>query len=328
MPNTFYTYEYIAPSECLGDSLNKIRNNDFNASNAIGDLETRIVAVSSDLKSRIDLKEDEFTVLPVLSGGTGATTAANARTNLGLGTLATLNTIANANVIAGAGIEGTKISSNFGSQQVYSNGNFTTASYMWANGLVYAGNNKVQIGGGGLGGDTAGYINFNVPGYGIVRYWGGWSWNDGLGTRVGVATNGDMYVGGTARLGALVTAGYKSFLIDHPVKPNYTLLHICPESPTPDLIYRGVVKLKAGRAKINIDATYNMTPGTINALANNLVVTSLQNQDSFNRLKPTPVVNGEFEILCEDLNSTDNVSWVVIGTRKDIPLPKIENPKL
>jgi len=39
--------------------------------------------------------------LPIASGGTGATTASDARTNLGLGTLATLNTIVSANITDG-----------------------------------------------------------------------------------------------------------------------------------------------------------------------------------------------------------------------------------
>jgi hypothetical protein len=49
MPNSFYTLQVIDPTECMGDSVYKIRNNDFNASEAIGSLETRINTVSSNL---------------------------------------------------------------------------------------------------------------------------------------------------------------------------------------------------------------------------------------------------------------------------------------
>jgi hypothetical protein len=124
--------------------------------------------------------------------------------------------------------------------------------------------------------------------------------------------------------GDVLATGVKSFLIDHPILPNSQLRHIATESPTPDLIYRGVTKLNNGQSTINIDNVYNMTQGTVNALAMNLVVVSLQNQTSFERVKPSQIINGEFNILCENSSSSDEIAWVVMGTRKDIPLPPIE----
>ena len=53
MPNPFYTYQSIDPAECIGDSVYKIRNNDFNASEAIGDLNTLIGTLSSLLNIQI-----------------------------------------------------------------------------------------------------------------------------------------------------------------------------------------------------------------------------------------------------------------------------------
>jgi phage-related tail fiber protein len=47
MPNSFYTLQVIDPTECMGDSVYKIRNNDFNASEAIGSIETLIASVSA-----------------------------------------------------------------------------------------------------------------------------------------------------------------------------------------------------------------------------------------------------------------------------------------
>ena len=49
MPNPFYTYQSIDPAECIGDSVYKIRNNDFNASEAIGDLNTQTANTSSTI---------------------------------------------------------------------------------------------------------------------------------------------------------------------------------------------------------------------------------------------------------------------------------------
>ncbi|KXO78504.1 hypothetical protein [Brucella anthropi] len=52
-------------------------------------------------------------------------------------------------------------------------------------------------------------------------------------------------------------------------------------------------------------------------LTTNAVVTSLQNQEGFARLKPSPITEGSFEIICEDETCTDLVSWVVIAERND-----------
>jgi hypothetical protein len=75
---------------------------------------------------------DVTSTLPLTNGGTGATTVAGARTNLGLGTLSTLNTvttteitdgtIVNADVSPTAAIAGTKIAPNFGTQDILTTG--------------------------------------------------------------------------------------------------------------------------------------------------------------------------------------------------------------
>jgi hypothetical protein len=74
--------------------------------------------------------------LPLTAGGTGAITAATARTNLGLGALATLGavgsteitnaSIADVDVAGAAAIAGTKISPNFGTQAITTSGNIST----------------------------------------------------------------------------------------------------------------------------------------------------------------------------------------------------------
>lgn len=47
MANSIYTYQSIAAEECMGDSLFKINNNNFQADNAIGVLEDRIQDLNS-----------------------------------------------------------------------------------------------------------------------------------------------------------------------------------------------------------------------------------------------------------------------------------------
>ena len=68
---------------------------------------------------------------------------------------------------------------------------------------------------------------------------------------------------------------------------------------------------------VNIDEESNMTKGTFAALTQNAVVTSLCNQDSFARVKPTKIIDGEFTIICENETSTDEVAWVVMAERAD-----------
>jgi hypothetical protein len=60
-----------------------------------------------------------------------------------------------------------------------------------------------------------------------------------------------------------------------------------------------------------------MTKGTFTALTQNAEVVALVNKTSYSRLKPSDIVNGEFTISCEDVNSSDTISWVVIAERHD-----------
>lgn len=118
--------------------------------------------------------------------------------------------------------------------------------------------------------------------------------------------------------GGSIAKASGTFLIDHPLRPTEKdLAHGFVEAPRYELIYRGDVKLKKGRATVDIDAEFKMESGTFAALTYGARVTSLQNQDSFARLRPGKIDGGKFEIICEDESSTDTVTWVVIGERND-----------
>lgn len=142
--------------------------------------------------------------------------------------------------------------------------------------------------------------------------YGGYFQADGATNNVALRADGNVVITGS------ISKGSGTFLIDHPLDPfNKDLAHGFVEAPRYDLIYRGTAKLVGGRAKIDIDAASDMTGGTFAALTFNAVVTSLQNQDGFARLRPGKIDGGGFEIICEDQTCTDLVSWVVIAERND-----------
>ena len=114
------------------------------------------------------------------------------------------------------------------------------------------------------------------------------------------------------------SAPSKNFKIDHPVLENSQLIHGSIEAPRYDLIYRGKIQLHNGRATVDIDQASTMTPGTFDSLTTFARVTSLQNQTGFTRLKPSPIVNGKFEIHAESNDCNDLVHWTVMAERKDI----------
>lgn len=112
----------------------------------VGGVPTRLATGSGFLKggttpsySLVNLASTDVTgTLPLTAGGTGSTTALGARTNLGLGSLATLSavttteitdgTIADIDISSSAAIAGSKINPSFGSQNISTTGTFTSGS--------------------------------------------------------------------------------------------------------------------------------------------------------------------------------------------------------
>ncbi|WP_180901771.1 hypothetical protein [Martelella soudanensis] len=115
-----------------------------------------------------------------------------------------------------------------------------------------------------------------------------------------------------------INGASKNFLIDHPLDPfNRDLIFSSTESPHYGVEAWGVARLEGGRATVDIDAASNLTTGTWAALTQNTIVTSLQNQDGFARLRPGPVAGGQFEIIAEDDECGDLVAWRVVADRND-----------
>ena len=109
-----------------------------------------------------------------------------------------------------------------------------------------------------------------------------------------------------------------SFKIDHPLpsmKDTHSLVHSFIESPRADLQYRASVTLANGTASVDLDESVGMTDGTWELLCRDPQV-FLQNESGWSALKGS-VSGSTLIISCEDTNSTDTVSWMVVAERQD-----------
>jgi len=93
------------------------------------------------------------------------------------------------------------------------------------------------------------------------------------------------------------------------------LVHSFIEGPQADLIYRGKVKLVAGRAEVNIDNVAGMTEGTF-ALLNREIQCFTSNESGWTAVRGT--VDGNIlTIEAQDSACADTISWMVVGERQD-----------
>lgn len=126
----------------------------------------------------------------------------------------------------------------------------------------------------------------------------------------GIAVTGDLDVSGA------LSKNSGSFKIPHPLKPEtHKLVHSFVEAPQADLYYRGRVDLVGGKAQVNIDAAAGMTEGTFELLCRD-VQPLTSNETSFSHVKSWVEGNVLF-VESEESTSTDTISWLVIGERKD-----------
>jgi hypothetical protein len=119
-----------------------------------------------------------------------------------------------------------------------------------------------------------------------------------------------------------VSSDVKNFKITHPLDKNKWLFHASIESPRVDNLYRGMVKLVEGFAKINLDEISNMTEGTWVKL-NRDPQFFLQNMKGWDRLKGE-VIGNELFIYCENKTSEDLISYMVIGERHDDEIKQLQ----
>ena len=124
-----------------------------------------------------------------------------------------------------------------------------------------------------------------------------------------------MTDGSVAITGALSKSS-GSFKIDHPLKPEtHDLVHSFVEGPQADNLYRGVIKLENGRATIDLDEWFGMTAGTFLAL-NRDIQAFVNNSETWDAVR-AKIMGSQLIIECQNLESSAEVSWLVIGERQD-----------
>jgi hypothetical protein len=164
----------------------------------------------------------------------------------------------------------------------------------------------------------AGYYNY--PAFGFMRPTNNINGDVVISNRGdGLATvywkfkpNGDFVIPGA------ISKGSGTFKIDHPLESkkdtNY-LIHSFIEGPRADLIYRGTIDLISGSAIIDIDETVGLTEGTFNVLVRETQC-FVNNQTGWDLIKGQ-VSGSILTITSQNENSTDTISWMVVGERHD-----------
>lgn len=133
-----------------------------------------------------------------------------------------------------------------------------------------------------------------------------------FGPDVGIAVTGNAQVSGT------LTAGSKSFLIDHPADMfNKNLVFMSTEAPMAGVEFWGTVHLINGQAEVDIDIASNLTPGTFVALTQKAIVVSANNLDEPAYVHGSRIVDGKFNLRSADGEDYE-VAWHVKAERADI----------
>jgi hypothetical protein len=115
-----------------------------------------------------------------------------------------------------------------------------------------------------------------------------------------------------------MTKASGSFRISHPLESlskTHDLVHSFVEAPKADLIYRGKVNLVNGKGQANIDDMATMTQGTFEVLCKDIQCFTT-NESGWDLVKGK-VIGNIIYIESQNVNSTDEISWMVIGERKD-----------
>jgi len=147
-----------------------------------------------------------------------------------------------------------------------------------------------------------------------------------LAERFVIDDGGDIEISGDLDITGALSKGSGTFLIDHPLDPtNKDLYHAFVEAPRYDLVYRGQATLSNGIAVVDLDAASNLSPGTFEALTHAVEAQVwLQNDTGWESIRG--VLSGStLTIECQNDQSADTVSWLVIVERADAYIKSVTN---
>ena len=131
-----------------------------------------------------------------------------------------------------------------------------------------------------------------------------------------VMNDGFIDVVGDFDIAGALSKNSGSFKIDHPLKPDsHHLVHSFVEGPQADNLYRGTITLQDGRAVIDLDEWFGMTPGTFLAL-NRDIQAFVSNIDDWDAVR-AKMMGSQLLIECQNAESKASVSWMVVGERQD-----------
>ena len=123
---------------------------------------------------------------------------------------------------------------------------------------------------------------------------------------------------GDATFTGAVSKGSGSFRIDHPLpskNDTHHLVHSFIEGPRADLVYRGVATLSSGWIQVDLDEAVGMTDGTWELLCRDPQAW-IQNDTGWDAVRGS-VEGGTLTIECQNTDSSDTVSWMVVAERQD-----------
>lgn len=123
---------------------------------------------------------------------------------------------------------------------------------------------------------------------------------------------------GALRVPGALTAGSKSFKIDHVKDPyNRYLVYMSTEAPKAGIEDWGSVRLVNGQAEVDMDIAAGQMSGTFAALTQRAIVVSVNNLDSHTRVRAGRIIDGKFTIFADDPDCDDEVTWTVKAERAD-----------